>query len=346
MTEGRLTLAYALAFLVPLLATALLTPVARRIAHRFEMVDHPKSGRHNSRTTPYLGGIAVAAGIAIVAPFSTFASRELPTLLAGAAALMLTGLIDDKRGLGPLPKLLVEVAAACALWVAGVRAGLFGVEILDLGLTILWVVAITNAVNLLDNMDGLAAGVSAIASLTYFVIAASNGDYLVGSFALALAGASLGFLKYNFPPARIFLGDAGSLMLGFLLAALALKLDLMGASGVVRTAVPVLILGVPVFDTVLVIISRKRAGIPVSRGGTDHSSHRLTVIGFTARGVALATYATQLLTCLMALFIVEAGDAAALVALCVSVGAGAVGLFLFLTVHQGILSVDQVDTSG
>ncbi|MCJ7832372.1 MAG: undecaprenyl/decaprenyl-phosphate alpha-N-acetylglucosaminyl 1-phosphate transferase [Actinobacteria bacterium] len=346
MTGVELTVAYVLAFLTPLLATSLLTPAASWVAHRFGMLDHPSEDRHHANATPYLGGIAVAIGLALVASFSASASGQLLTILGGGIALMLVGLVDDRRGVGPITKVLVQVAAACALWLAGVRAGMFGVEILDLALTIFWVVAITNAVNLLDNMDGLAAGVAAIASLTYFAIAASQGDYLVGSFALGLAGASVGFLRHNFPPARIFLGDAGSLMLGFLLAALALKLDLVGASGVVRTAVPVLILGVPVFDTILVIISRSRAGTPIYQGGTDHSSHRLTDIGFTARGVALATYAAQATACATALFIVEAGDTAALIALCLSVVVGGVGLFLFLTVHRTapVVTEDPVDT--
>src|SRR3990170_225965 len=193
----------------------------------------------------------------------------------------------------PLVKLAVEGLAGAVLWTAGVRAGFFGVAAADLVLTILWVIGITNALNLLDNMDGLASGVTAIASLAYFALAAQQVFFLVAAFALALAGSSLGFLRYNFPPARIFLGDAGSLFLGFLLAALALKLDLVGASGIVRAAVAALILGVPVFDTLLVVVARLRGGRPVYVGGTDHFSQRLAGLGLSDRNIALLTYGAQ-----------------------------------------------------
>lgn len=143
-------------------------------------------------------------------------------------------------------------------------------------------------------MDGLASGVSAIAAFAFFVIAARRGDFLVASFALAVTGASVGFLRHNFPPARIFLGDAGSLFLGFLLAALGLKLDLVGETSFARFVIPTLVLGVPVFDTMLVVLDRFRDGRPVYRGGTDHSSHRMATLGLSHRAIALATYGLQL----------------------------------------------------
>jgi UDP-GlcNAc:undecaprenyl-phosphate GlcNAc-1-phosphate transferase len=318
---------------VPLLTTAFATPVAARVAHRFEILDHPTDSRFHTATTPYLGGVAVAAGLAIAALFISRFSVQLAVILGGGLCLMFVGLIDDRRGVQPSVKILAEIASATALWLAGVQGGLFGQGILDYAITVLWVLAITNSLNLIDNMDGLASGVTAIASLTYFVIAASDGDYLVASFALALAGASCGFLRHNFPPARIFLGDAGSLMLGFLLAALALKLDLVGEAGFVRGAVPVLILGVPIFDTILVIIARTRGRRPLSHGGTDHSSHRMTEIGLGGRSVALATYAAQIAMCGMALFIFSAGDDAALTSLIFCALMAVVLLVLFLMVE-------------
>ena len=184
-------------------------------------------------------------------------------VIAGCGLIVFgLGLLDDLRGLGPVPKLTVEAGLAVLLWAGGVRAGFFDIPPLDLLLTVGWVVVITNAVNLTDNMDGLASGIAAIASLAYFAIAAPQGDYLVASFAIALAGASLGFLRHNFPPARIFLGDAGSLPLGFLLASLGLLLDLDVSNDVERIAVQALIIGVPVFDTILVVLA------PATRGPT------------------------------------------------------------------------------
>ena len=181
---------YALAFCVPLAATLMLTPLAARLAHRFDVLDHPVDHKTHRETTPYLGGLAVAIGLLLVAAFAGGASGELMTVLLGALVLAGVGLVDDVRGLSPLIRLAFEV------------------------------VAVTNAMSFIDNMDGLAASVAVASTFGVAAIAASNGDYLVASFALAVAGACLGFLRYNAPPARIFLGDAGSMLLGFLIAAL------------------------------------------------------------------------------------------------------------------------------
>jgi len=334
---------HALAFFGPLLVAAFATPVAAKLAHRFGILDHPRDGRFHVTATPYLGGIALAVGLLTAAAVISHSSAQLVVILAGGLTLMFLGLIDDRRGVHPSVKMVVEVAAATALWLAGVRGGLFGVDILDYAVTVLWVLAITNSLNLIDNMDGLAAGVTAIASLTYFAIAAGEGHYLVASFALALAGASCGFLRHNFPPARIFLGDAGSLLLGFLLAALALKLDLVGESGFVRGVVPVLILGVPIFDTILVIVARIRGKRPLSQGGTDHSSHRLTELGLSGRSVALATYAAQITMSCVAVFILHASDAIALISLVAVALASSVLLLRFLRMATGS---DSRDVAG
>lgn len=298
-------LRYTLAFLVPLIVTLILTPLAGRLARRFDILDHPSEQKFHRDPTPYLGGVALAAGLVAISFLTTGASAQIFVIFLGGLILGVLGLVDDWVTVRPSVKLLVEALAGVALWFADVRAGLFGVEVLDLALTVLWVVAVINAVNLLDNMDGLAAGVSAVAAGAFFAIAAQRDDYLVGSFALAVAGASLGFLRYNLPPAKIFLGDAGTLMLGFLLSALGLKLDLVGENGFVRSAVPILILGVPLFDTVLVTIDRARRRRPVYRGGTDHSSHRLATLGLSHGGVAVVVVAAEVICCVLALAVLE-----------------------------------------
>jgi UDP-GlcNAc:undecaprenyl-phosphate GlcNAc-1-phosphate transferase len=185
---------------------------------------------------------------------------------------------------------------------------------MDLPLTILWVVAVTNELNLLDNMDGVLSGVSAIAAFAFFLIAAGNGDYFVGSLALAVTAATLGFLRFNFPPARIFLGDAGSLALGFLLAAIGLKLDLVGPAGFVRCVIPVLILGVPLFDTTLVVLARLLGRRPVLLASTDHASHRLAALGLPAGRVALTAYAAQACLTAISLWMIGASPAAVVLA--------------------------------
>ncbi len=301
---------YGAAFLLPLAATLVLTPAAAGIARRLGVLDRPDGRKRHIEATPYLGGAALALGLVVGGLVLGSTAQQAATIAACGLVVFGLGLYDDLRGLGPIPKLSVEAAVAVALWAGGVRAGYFGIPAIDLLLTIAWVVAITNAVNLTDNMDGLASGIAAIASLAYFAIAAPQGDYLVASFAAALAGASLGFLRYNFPPARIFLGDAGSLLLGFLLASLGLLLDLDVSNDILRIGVQVLILGVPVLDTAMVILARRRAGRPITEGGTDHTSHRLAALGLSGREVALVAYAAQIVCSSIAVVAVNEPDLA------------------------------------
>jgi UDP-GlcNAc:undecaprenyl-phosphate GlcNAc-1-phosphate transferase len=305
---------YGLAFSLPFLVTFLLTPLAWRLARRIGVVDHPREYKFHREATPYLGGLAVALGVLAVTAVTAGADRQVLTILAGSLAATVLGLIDDWRGVGPLIKLVVEAGIGVALWMAGVRAGLFGIEALDLVLTVVWVVAVTNAMNLLDNMNGITAGVAAVCALGFFAIAATRGDYLVASLAAGVAGGSLGFLRYNFPRARIFLGDAGSLLLGFLLAALGLKLDLIGQSGAVRAAIAVLIVAVPLFDMMLVIAARLHDGRPISQGGTDHTAHRLVVQGLDPRLVAIIAYLVQFACCVLAYVLEEAPDPTVVIA--------------------------------
>ena len=240
-------------------------------------------------------------------------SIQIATILVAAIAIAALGLVDDARGLQPPVKLGVEAAAAVALYVTGSGGGVFGTVFLDLPLTIVWVVVVTNALNLLDNMDGLAPGVAAMSALAFFGISAYESHFLVGSLAAALAGASLGFLLHNFPPARVFLGDAGSLLVGFLLAAIGLNLDLIGQGGVIRVAVPLLALAVPLFDTTLVVIARLRDGRPVFRGGTDHTSHRLAARGLSHVQVALLAIAAQGACSILALALYVSSEGTVLV---------------------------------
>ena len=306
------------------------TPFAARLAVRAGMVDHPRGGRFHATPTPYLGGLAVALGLILVGVISAGAQAQLLTILACGLVLCATGLLDDWRTVHPLVRVGVESGCGVALWVVGIRAAFFGVPAVDLVLMVGFVVLITNTVNLLDNMDGLSSGVVAISALCFFTIAATRGDYLVASLALVVAGASLGFLRHNFPPASIFLGDTGSLMLGFFLSALALKLDLVGPQRSVRAVVVVLILGVPLFDTLLVIIARSRGKRKIYVGGADHSSHRLSTYGYSARKVVLVTYAAQTLSCGIALALTNAPLNVIVMSLIVMTGIVAVLLLVML----------------
>ena len=324
-----------LSFAIPLVAALVLTPVAARLAHRLGVMDDPGAADHKSHVdaVPYLGGLALGSGLLLISvgliasgAISGGANAELFNVLAGAALMAMVGLLDDIRGVSPLLRVGFAGFAAVALWQVGVGAGLFETIWADVTLTVLWVVAVTNAVNLVDNMDGLASGVTAMSALGIFAISASNGDLLVSSLALALAGASLGFLRFNFPPARIYLGDAGSLMLGFLLSALILKLDLPVGPAAPRVLATVLLAAVPLFDLTVVVVARTTGRRPVWVGGRDHTSHRLARRGSSPERVALMFVGAQ-----------AACAAAAFPLYRLSTGAAAVGLGVLALAWCGLL---------
>jgi UDP-GlcNAc:undecaprenyl-phosphate GlcNAc-1-phosphate transferase len=273
------------AFLVAALVSLVLTPFAIRAALRLGVLDQPGERKSHSTPTPYLGGVAIvlavtmSIGLAAVVRGETVATlTQLLVILGIAVALALTGLVDDLRGLPVTARFGVQLLAALGLWSLDVRVDLTGEMLVDLPLTVLWTVGITNALNLLDNMDGLSASTATIASLWFGAIALINGQFLVAALAFAVGGAAAGFLRDNRPPARIYMGDAGSLFLGVMLAALGMLLDL-DRGRLVTAAVPVLILTVPVLDTALVTAARIRHGVSPFQGGKDHTSHRLVRVG-------------------------------------------------------------------
>ncbi len=281
-----------------LTGTILATPLIRRLALRIGVVDMPSARKIHLQPIPLLGGVAIYLGFILALIF--FGDRryvaELIAILVGASLISLLGIWDDRWGLRPLVKLLGQVAAAAILLLAGVSVRVFSWEWLNWAVTVCWVVGITNALNLLDNMDGLSGGVAAVAAGFFLLLAASSGQYLVSALAAALLGACLGFLRYNFNPASIFMGDAGSLFLGFMLAALGIKLRFPAPpfpqnADQITWMIPVLVLGVPIFDTTLVVISRLRRRLnPLTNPGKDHLSHRLVALGMSRREAVLSIY--------------------------------------------------------
>jgi UDP-GlcNAc:undecaprenyl-phosphate GlcNAc-1-phosphate transferase len=217
------------------------------------------------------------------------------------------GLIDDRWGLSATVKLVGQIAAAALLCVSGITVGTFQHPAVNLMVTMLWVMLITNAINLLDNMDGLAGGVSGIAAAYFALMCSFSGQYLVGALAVAILGACLGFLFYNLNPANIFMGDSGALFLGFMLAATGIKLSFPENVGFVTWMVPVLVMGVPIFDTTLVIVSRLRRGLnPLTTPGQDHVSHRLAAAGMSRREAVLTLYVVAFAVGLVAVFVTRA----------------------------------------
>lgn len=316
---------YSLAFVIPLLATLALTPVAGRLAGRFDVMDHPGAHKTHVGPTPYLGGVAVAAGLLVIGWLSAGANGQLLVVVGGALVLGFVGLLDDVQPVSPWIRLAYQVVAAISLWLVGVRAGVFDATWIDLPITVMWVVAVTNAFNFIDNMDGIAAGVTIASALGIAAIAGYNGDYLVTSLALATAGAALGFLRYNIPPAKIFLGDAGSMLLGFMVAALILKLDLPVGPSAPRVLSTVLLAGVPLFDLSVVMIARLRDRRPIWRGSTDHTSHRMAAAGRSRRRVLVYSIAAQLLCSALAYTVYRQSQA---IVIGVGVAVGVVWLVL------------------
>lgn len=270
------------------------TPLARQLAPRLGIVDQPAARKLHVKPIPLMGGAAIYLGVvlALLLVGNPFRSSELAGILAGASILALVGLWDDRAALGAGTKLLFQVGAAAVLIVSGVHVQLPVPHWLNILITVVWVTGITNAINFLDNMDGLSGGVCAIAAAFFTLLAAMNGQVLVGALSAAVLGACLGFLVYNFNPASIFMGDAGALFLGFVLAGLGIKLRFPGAPTPLATwMVPVLVLGLPIFDTTLVLISRVRRGVnPFTTAGKDHTSHRLTRFGLSHREAVMTLY--------------------------------------------------------
>jgi UDP-GlcNAc:undecaprenyl-phosphate GlcNAc-1-phosphate transferase len=272
------------AFAVAALVSLVLTPLAIRSALRLGILDRPGDHKSHQSPTPYLGGVAivlsVTLAIAVAATLRPDAAAlgQLLGLLGIAVAIAGVGLLDDLRGLPVALRFGVQLAAALGLWQLGIRMDLTGRVGLDLLLTVLWTVGITNAMNLLDNMDALSASTATIAAVWFGILALLNGQVLVAALAFAVAGGAAGFLRDNRPPARIYMGDAGSLFLGLMLAALGMLLDF-EVRALIGLAIPVLVLTVPVLDTALVVAARLRHGISPFQGGRDHTSHRLVRIG-------------------------------------------------------------------
>ncbi|MBS1797551.1 MAG: glycosyl transferase [Acidobacteria bacterium] len=284
-----------------------LTYVVRGAARRFGFVAKPKADRWHKKPTAMMGGVAIFLTTLLVYLLFVPHNRESFVILGASSFLFLVGLLDDLLNIKPYQKLVGQLIGATIL--IGFRLTLpwTGYEIVDIWITVVWLIGITNAINLLDNMDGLAAGISAIAAISLAAGFGASGQTQELLFVTAFIGALLGFLVFNFNPASIFMGDCGSMFVGFLLAGSVLMNQVGGRSRGVMTilAVPALILFVPIFDTTFVTILRKLWGRKASQGGRDHTSHRLVALGLSERTAVLMLYGFALLAGILALFVRE-----------------------------------------
>jgi UDP-GlcNAc:undecaprenyl-phosphate GlcNAc-1-phosphate transferase len=277
-------------FLVSFVLVALATPAVIALAWRMGWVARPREDRWHCRPTALMGGVAIFFGT-VASWVATCDWHAVAPVALPATAMFLLGLVDDRCWeLRPHQKLIGQLAAGAVLIATHVQFSALP-PLLALPLALLWVVGITNAVNLLDNMDGLAAGVSCISALALAAYCLEEGAQAVAPAVLALAGACAGFLLYNFNPARIFMGDCGSLFIGFSLAALAIQGSNRAAPNLVLSLlVPVAVLAIPIFDTTLVAVVRFMNGRPIMPGFRDHSSHRMVSLGLSERGTVLTFY--------------------------------------------------------
>jgi UDP-GlcNAc:undecaprenyl-phosphate/decaprenyl-phosphate GlcNAc-1-phosphate transferase len=299
---------YILIFLSALFIVIVSTPFAKKMALRLGFIDHPSERRVHTSPLPRLGGVAIYLGCIFALLLSDrFYMPQLASIMIGATIVSFLGIWDDYKTLKPLVKLCGQTLAGIILIYAGIKVSFLPYESLNIIATLFWIIVITNALNLLDNMDGLSGGVATIACTFYFLISVMTGQYLVASLAAALLGACLGFLYYNFNPASIFMGDSGSLFIGFLLATIGIKLRFPSNVAFVTWMVPVVVLGLPLFDTTLVVISRLRRGLnPLTTPGKDHVSHRLVKMGTSQREAVLILYLVCCCFGLIAMFLMHA----------------------------------------
>ncbi len=342
---------YILLFTLSLVFSLTLTPIVRHLCERYGWLDVPSDQRRvHLRATPRLGGVAVVASMlaALTAlrfvdnsvTWSLWAERsKLFIALAPAVMIFLVGVYDDLHGISPRVKFAAQGLAASLFFALGGRieilsasfAGAIKLPVaISFVVTVVWIVAVTNAFNLIDGIDGLAAGAALFSSLVMIVVSIVTGHSFVTVVALAMAGALIGFLRYNFNPASIFLGDSGSLFLGFTLATLSVQ-GTQKASTAVALAIPLLAFGLPIIDTSLALIRRFTSGRPLFQGDKEHIHHKLLALGWSQRRVVLVLYGACALLGLQALLFVQEWGASRLT-----------GLWLFVVGVAVIVAVDRL----
>ncbi len=281
-----------------LVLSALLVPILKKIAQRFSIIDYPNQGhKTHSEPIPYLGGWAIVIPTVLLTLIGPLLleqgkdySQRAGLLILPSLILAFLGLLDDMRNLSTQLRFLVQITASIAVALLLIQAG-FSVEItpnvlVNFLISILWMVGITNAFNFIDNLDGGAAGVTFVASLSIFLLGLFANQYLIAAFGIAIAGASMGFLFWNRNPASIYLGDGGALFIGIVLSILLLQFEPRSSSAFASAILPVLIMAVPIIDTSVVVVSRRLRGVSIFQGGRDHLSHRLIGMGLSRKRTA------------------------------------------------------------
>jgi UDP-GlcNAc:undecaprenyl-phosphate/decaprenyl-phosphate GlcNAc-1-phosphate transferase len=308
---------YLALFFAALIAVGLLTPLVRKVALRIEILDAPtESHKTHKEAIPYLGGVAIIIGtclttyLAIVVSGQASALSLVSAVLIPAVLMGVIGLVDDIKKLSPWPRFIAQnlfgLVIAIILIATSTLGSPTGNTLIDVLITIIWIVGITNSINFFDNVDGGASGTVAISSLFLFFLSLQGGQYAIAALSLVLTGATIGFLLWNRPPARIYMGDAGALFLGILIATLTLRFDPNPINLSASFALPILLLAVPILDTSVAVISRLRRRISPFQGGQDHLSHRLMRAGLSKRQAVLSLWLISAFYCFIAVAISNA----------------------------------------
>ncbi len=307
---------YCMILLLACVIAMLTTPLAIRLAPKVGAMDIPKDNRRmHTRPMPRFGGLAIFAGAEIAMAVFLHNDPKILAILAGGACIYAVGVVDDVRGMPAKVKFALQTACAILIYAGGIQIDFVknpfgGSEYIifpppvSFLITVLWVVGITNTVNLIDGLDGLAAGVAAIASACISYCAILSGQYEVGLAMLAVSGGAIGFLPYNFHPAKIFMGDSGSMYLGFMIAAVSILGSTKGAT-LIATIVPFLVLGLPIFDTAFAIIRRWVNGVPIMEADKGHLHHRIMATGIGQRRTVLIMYCISAIMGMVAVLVVE-----------------------------------------
>jgi len=313
---------YFLLFAVTFAVVGFLTPIMRKIAISNNIFDAPTAAhKTHKEPVPYLGGVAIIIGVVLVsyatAIYKNFSGKNLlleTSVLAPAIILGLIGMWDDMRNLRPAPRFAIQSAAGVfTAWilVSGDTVGTpTGSKFIDAAITIIWVVGICNSINFFDNLDGGAAGTVAVSALALLILGFTGHQYLIAALSSVTAGATIGFLLWNKSPARIYMGDAGALFLGVLIATLTIRLKPDVQTKWTSFATPVLLLAVPILDTSVAVLSRLRRGISPFQGGHDHLSHRLIRAGIARRTAAISLWALSGLFAICSIVITHTAQAA------------------------------------
>lgn len=347
---------YILAFIIAMALSYIFTPYAKGVAYKIGAIDVPKDQRRvHKKPIPRLGGLAIYVAFVVATLLIATLSRdfldmnrELIGIFVGATIIVVIGIVDDTKQISAKVKLLGQIVAALIVVYSGVRiefitnilnktTGISDLGKLSIPITIFWIVGITNTVNLIDGLDGLAAGVSSIAALSLAYIACFNGQSTAAIILVILAGSLIGFLPYNFNPAQIFMGDTGSLLVGFILATISVE-GVTKTAATIAVALPVLALGVPIFDTTFAIIRRLLNGRPIMEADKGHLHHRLLDQGLSQKQTVLILYFISMLFGASAIVISDSNRFGALLVIAgVSIGVfmGAIRIGLMKKPQEG-----------